>query len=470
MSLPKPQSRQYGWLCLILLLGILLHCAIVLPGFRSEDVCAFFSRPDSSGYLAPAQSLPVGRGYADGMAPTMERAPGYPLLLSFLFTLGGLNAYWLPVLFSGLIGVSSAIPVYWAARKRFGIRAGLLAAALYTFHLTAVANRPMFLSDTLFGLTVAWQLFFFWDFCDHRKMRDFYCAVVIAALGALIRPINSAWIWPALFIVMVLPSFPWRQKLLLMSTGALLFGAILFPWMARNASLGGGYCIDTNTGAMYHQNGAMLLAAVRGTSYEAEKQTILEELEKEFSDIRKYPDAASRTAYRLERFRELIRRYPLIWISQHFRPHILLPDLSTFCENMGLTSANRGTLDVLQRHGVLAAVNHYFDGRLWIPGLLIPLLLPIAFLTVGVIRKLWFWLKNLRYHYVELFLVLAFVEYYFFLPGPITVPRYQIPALAMLSVLGGSGLLMLYRTWSHWRQRSEKKRQTALNPDCKNAE
>ena len=86
MSLPKPQSRQYGWLCLILLLGILLHCAIVLPGLRSEDVCAFFSRPDSSGYRAPAQSLPVGRGYANGMVPTMERAPGYPLLLSFLFT------------------------------------------------------------------------------------------------------------------------------------------------------------------------------------------------------------------------------------------------------------------------------------------------------------------------------------------------------------------------------------------------
>ena len=43
-------------------------------------------------------------------------------------------------------------------------------------------------------------------------------------------------------------------------------------------------------------------------------------------------------------------------------------------------------------------------------------------------------LKKLPQHYYELFLFLAFAEYYFFLPGAITAPRYQIPALPALTV------------------------------------
>ena len=41
--------------------------------------------------------------------------------------------------------------------------------------------------------------------------------------------------------------------------------------------------------------------------------------------------------------------------------------------------------------------------------------------------------------------LLACAEYYFFLPGPITVPRYQIPALPVLCILGGAGCLRLFR-------------------------
>ena len=38
------------------------------------------------------------------------------------------------------------------------------------------------------------------------------------------------------------------------------YAAVLLPWMARNAAAGAPWCIDTNTGAMLHQNGAMIPA------------------------------------------------------------------------------------------------------------------------------------------------------------------------------------------------------------------
>ena len=201
---------------------------------------------------------------------------------------------------------------------------------------------------------------------------------------------------------------------------------------------------------MYHQNGAMILAAVNHSSFEAEKAEILAALDKEFADKTRYPDAASRTEYRLNKFKELIRQHPFIWLRQHFRVHVLLPDAPALCENMGMTSSGRGTLDVMQKQGVLAAINHYFNGRWTIPLLLLPLLLPAGLLIPGVVTEIIVLCRNIRRNYPLLLVLLACAEYYFFLPGPITVPRYQIPALPILCILGGSGIYRLYR---HFRNK-----------------
>ena len=417
----------------ILLMGSgLLTMALALPGLCSASPETFFSRPDTAGYLAPAQALAAGKWFGG----YLERAPGFPVLLAGIYR----HALLAETVFA-LIGVLSAVPVYLAAKRYGGRKAALWAAALFSFHPTVLANRPLWLSDTLFGFFAAWQMYFLLEFLAEKRMRDGFAAVTVAAFGALVRPINVAWIFPALFILAVLPGISVRKKCLAAIAGLLLFAAILFPWEYRNARLGAGYCIDTNTGAMYHQNGAMILAAVHQSSFEEEKARILKNLENEFADTARYPDVRSKTSYRLARFRELIFAHPGIWIRQHFRPHVLIPDAATLCENLGLTQSGRGTLDVMHRKGVPAAVMHYFDGRWYIPLLLFPFLIPVLLLTAGVFRELWELLKQYRTSYPWLLAVLACAEYYFFLPGPITVPRYQIPALPVLCVLAGAGLL-----------------------------
>jgi 4-amino-4-deoxy-L-arabinose transferase-like glycosyltransferase len=189
----------------------------------------------------------------------------------------------------------------------------------------------------------------------------------------------------------------------------------------------------------------MILAAVNHSSFEEEKTKILASLDKEFADKTRYPDAASRTEYRLNKFKELIRQHPFIWLRQHFRIHVLLPDAPALCENMGMTSSGRGTLDVMQKQGILAAVNHYFDGKWYIPLLLLPLLLPACLLIPGVLAELRALFRDVKTNYPLLLALLACAEYYFFLPGPITVPRYQIPALPILCILGGTGLFRIYQ-------------------------
>ena len=433
-----PRTDQ--WFLVGCLGAMALHLALILPGMTSGDPAGFFSRPDTAGYLAPAMALASGNGFGG----FLERAPGFPVLLAAVYRSPAFAA----IVF-GLVGVGTAIPIYLAGKKYAGPAAALAGALFFLFDPTAVANRPLWLSDTLFGLFAAWQTYFLLEFLAGKRTRDWFLTVGIAAVGTLIRPINLAWIAPALFILAALPRYSWKRKIQLGIAGFALFAAILFPWEARNARLGAGYCIDTNTGAMYHQNGAMILAAVNRSSFEAEKAAILRDLDREFADPARYPDAKSRTEYRLTRFRELIRRHPFVWIRQHFRPHVLLPDAAALCENLGLTGAGRGTLDVIQRRGVWAGVMHYFDGRWHIPLLLLPLLLPAGLLAVGVLAELLRLLRGWREHYPLLLAVLACAEYYFFLPGPITVPRYQIPALPILCILGGAGWMRIFRRFRH---------------------
>lgn len=368
-----------------------------------------------------------------GGIPTAVRAPGFPVFAALILRLFGSPA----VLAFSLVLVSTVTVylVYCIGRNWRDEKTGLLAAALMALNLTAIANAPMLLSDTLFGLFAAFQLNLLvlaWK----RKNLKFFCgAVACGAVGALIRPINSLWLFPALVVLVFLPGIAWRKKGMAALISIVLWGGILLPWMARNAAIGSGFCIDANTGSMYHQNGAMILAEVNGSEYEEEKQKILRDLEAEFADTARYSDIRSQSEYRQRQYRELVLRHWFVALRQQLQWRILLPDAPTFFENLGLTRSDRGTLNVLQRDGLWAAVQFYFDGRLWLPLLLLPFLGVTLFCYAGSGLTILFQLCRFREHTVELLLFLSCCEYYLFLPGAITAPRYQIPALPVLTVL-----------------------------------
>ncbi len=443
--------KRHGALMAMVAAALLCRLAVTLPALFDGAAAARFSRPDTPGYLGPALALAHDGAYltSPGGVPTAVRAPGFPVLAAAVdWLVGDANFPNALALTLALISAATVIPVFLAGSAWGGRRVGLLAAGLFTLYPTAIGNAPMFLSDSWFGFVVAWQVWLLLRFRSSHRAGWFLGAMAAAALGALIRPINSAWWFPALFLLAVSPGVPWRRKLATAAAALAIWGVILLPWMGRNAALGEGWCIDANTGAMYHQNGAMLLAAVNGTEYEQEKQQILADLDRRFADRAQFPDGKSRTDYRMARFRELVSAHPVRWLSQHFQWRILLPDAPTLLETLGLTRSDRGTMNVMQRDGVWAAVRFYFDGKLYLPLLLLPLLLvagaTLAAAAAVVVNQLFHWRRD----WFDLLLFLAVAEYYFFLPGPITAPRYQLPALPLLTVLAASGML----AGIHWYQ------------------
>lgn len=429
------QLIRHPWfpVLLIALTGVLLRLGFFLPGFAA-GAHERFLRPDSVFYMHAARELAAGRSY-----PGSVRAPGFSAVAAVL--LKGTGDPFAVSLFFSVAGGLAAVLVYCAGKTFADRETGLTAEAFYALNLTGIVNAPMLLSDTFFGIFTALQLWLFVLFLKNRRPVFFALTMLTAALGTLIRPINLVWFLPALTLLFCTPDVPRRRRFLSGAVSLLLFFAVITPWMARNARRGAGFCIDVNTGAMLHQNGAMLLAEVNGSDFEREKAVMLERLDRLFQDRQHFPDEKSKGEYRKKEYLRLIGRHPLIWLKQQFQWKILLPDAPTGFELLGLTKFDRGTMAVLARDGLFAAVDHYFDGKLYLPLLFLPFLAVVALMYAACAFQLCRDVLTVKKNWGELLLFLAFAEYYLFLPGAITAPRYQIPALPMISILAAEGLL-----------------------------
>ncbi len=417
-----------------------LRLAVALPALVNDDRRRF-ERPDTPGYLAPALALARGEAY-----PGAGRVPGFPVFASW-FLRGdspddpAFDPRPFVIVLCAVGGVAAAVVFLAGACRSYWT--GVVAGALYALNLTAVANSPMLLTDTLFGLFAAAQFLLFMLFWRKKLAWCFIPLVLVAALGTLIRPINILWIVPALALLWLDfdKALTVKRKVLLSLAGVALFGAVLLPWMFRNMKLGAGFTIDTNTGAVYHQNGAMLMAEVNRTDFESEKSRLLAASEAEFSDTARYPDEASREAWRLRRYREMVFAHPLVWLRQSASWKMLIPDAPTFWELCGLTSPGRGTMGVVAKYGFFAGVRHYFGGSWKMPLLTVLLLLPTVALYMFALWMVICDICRIREHWYALVVFLAFAEYYLLLPGAITAPRYQIPALPVLCVMAAAFLI-----------------------------
>ncbi|MBQ9088284.1 MAG: glycosyltransferase family 39 protein [Lentisphaeria bacterium] len=431
------RKKLYGIYGGLFLLALLLRMTMAIFANCESEVRTV--RPDTAGYLTPARSL-----VEDGSYNSTRRPPGLPVLAAAVFKCGG----GIRVLSFILAGVS-ALTVLAVARAGFlykGHAGGVIAGTLYALNPTVLGNAPLLLTDTLAGVFAALQYMFFLEFYRSKQWWGFFACAGVAALGTLIRPVNMLFILPLIFLLLCMRGISWKKKITAAVTGFLLFASIIFPWMLRNAMCGAGFCVDTNTGAMYHQNGAMLLGEVSGRGYEFEKQRIIWEQEELFRDTARFPDEKSREEYRISAYKKLVKEHFFIWLKQQMNYQILFPDIPSFLECLGVTSSDRGTMAVLKEQGVMAAVKHYF-GKNWFLVIVtvLPLILVAAVSYAGALGKLVLDIKDIKNKYMEIFVFGAFVYYYLFLPGAITAPRYQIPALPCLCVMAAQMLLAMLK-------------------------
>ncbi|MDD3886073.1 MAG: glycosyltransferase family 39 protein [Victivallaceae bacterium] len=428
------RTHRFGILALILLGALAVRLIPALSLWHSDNTAAL-SRPDTVGYLAAVELYASGSGLSDGGEATFIRAPGVAWAATPFRLYFGEGDWRIAFsVFLAVVGAATIIPVYFAGREWGNTRTGLLAATLTAFNMTAAANAPLLLSDTLFGGFAALQFMLFVLAWKRHQAGLAAAALGVAGLAALIRPINLAWLAPGLLLLVLMPQVAWKRKVAATLAALLLWAVVPGLWLYRNHCNGAGWCIDTNTGAMLHQNGAMLLSEVTGRGYEEEKQRLLAEEFLAFGDTERFPDAASRENWRKQYFRKLIGEHPVVYLRQQLQWKTILPDVATLSELMGFTRGGRGTMEVLHEAGVWAAARHYFADNL----LPLWMLLPWAFYSMlpalGGLAAFIYMGCRIRCYWYQLLMLLAFAEYYLWLPGAITAPRYLIPALPVLAV------------------------------------
>ncbi len=445
-SLHKPLERvgaHAGTVLWLVGLAFLLRLVVAIPALSDPQARLMF--PDSAGYIEPARALVADGAYntapGSGLAAT-SRPPGYSLFLAGLFTLWGEN-HLLNVLVFCLLSALMVVPIFCVGLHWGGKGTGILAALLLTVNITSIAAAPLYLSDTLFSLCVAFQFCFFVRAIWTGKRGDRWVAMFLAGLAVLIRPIGLLWLFPALVMIAMLGRAMFMQRLMRVVLATVIFALPVGCWMLRNQSAGGGLRVGTNIGnTLLFHNCAATESVRTGKPAPELRNRWQRQASEEFRKFpAKYPDVDSRSGYLTARAFEIIRRHPVSFLKGFVNPIILVPDVPAFLQLLGVTRGERGTHDILKRQGLLAAVQHYFGDKLWLLLPLAPLVL-VVLLTYGACLLLL--LNSIRVkEWRILLLVLGFAGYYLLLPGPIVALRYQLPALPILCVLAARALVLL---------------------------
>ena len=429
----------------VFLVALICRFCFAWSGISDPEAARFF-RPDSASYLAPAFSLAETGEYRgpDGSV-TAHRTPGFPAFLGVLTTFGvrptcEAETIWISV-FLLVLGALTVFPIYCACRYVSSRTCSALAALLFALNPTAIAHAPLLLSDTFFTLIVAFVLFFFVSFAFGVKKDPFYyfSAVFLAAIAALIRPINLFFFVPLIVAMLLIDPLSLRKKLFYSAVTCLIFFVILFPWIARNHAIGAGWRLDASSASTMVHNAAAVESVVTQNSGEELRHRYEETFKLEFaSDPFKYRIAGARMDHIESAMTDKILEHPFLYAYLTLRPWVFLPDVPTLLENQGITQTERGTFDVLNREGIFAAVRHYFDGNGGALAATIPLLLTVLVLYLAAAAG---WIATIRKkQWLMAFLLIGFGLYYTLLTGPVQMPRYQLPVLPVLAFFAAIAL------------------------------
>ena len=404
------RTALVGIFCLAYFLRLLL--AIPYGNMGAEN---HLMRPDSLSYCYDAAGFDWG-----------FRAP-LPCMVYWLFKQIAPNALGEYSIFSILLSSLTIFPIAYLGKLLSKRNAGgIIAAFLWCFNVTSIGHAPLILSDTLFTFFVAWQVFCVVRAYETKRLIDFAYALCFGTLAALSRGVNLPWILavaPILALFIVRPK--WKCAFALI-VNFILVMVLLFPFMKYNYDRYGVWSLEYNAyNASVHNCSAVIAHAEKRNSND-----VLAELQNRMSK----KSVRASIKYNKELFSSVIKKYPASFIITHLPQwQIMLPDVPTVSENTGFSTSGRGTLGILRKDGIIAAVRHYFaDGGAWLLIALSPLLIFTALGYLGCLIFLVHAVINFKKRWMYIILWGALSFYYIFLPGPVVMPRYHLPALIFI--------------------------------------
>ena len=413
---------------------------------------------DSDSYIKPAFAMLAGQGFSLGSEPPVTpyavRTPVYPLFIAAMYTVTGENL----LVPAGVQVVLSAIIValtYFLGRQLLSDEEAYLSGWLVAFSLTSMVYALYLMTETLFTL-----LFLAMNLAllrYYRSGKTYWLVITggLAGVSILCRPAALFYPFVVMLLLLLFDDRNWRKRAQAAVLSLLVTVAVVAPWVIRNYLLLGIPTVSTiSSYNLLYYNAVSLEAEVRGLG-ETDVRTQMYERVNEVLEpqgIENNPDEAGAVQLYQTWARDIILTHPFLYAYIHLKSDLnsLLPSITEFFELLGVTQGGKGTLSVLNQHGVIAATQHYFGDKVWVIGLVLPLLALLGLTYLGAVIGVGLLIK--RKDWFTLFLLLMPLLYFLLLPGAPSHPRFRVPVMPYLCLLAGIGLWQLW-----WLVRQKKK-------------
>lgn len=225
--------RARGPILAIVALALLVRVAVVVAD------SGYLPQQDAWDYDRHARSIAAGDGFPDSYyvvdrGPSALRAPGYPYFLGGLYAVSS-DSVAVGRLANAALGALAVLLLYLIAKRIWGRRIGLMAAALMAVFPPLVMLSRELLSEPLFIVLELGMVLCVLEFRRLRELRWAALGGLLFGLAALTRNPGPALAIPLIVGLWILrPRLSWRAAAV--PALALLCAVLaVAPWTVRNA-------------------------------------------------------------------------------------------------------------------------------------------------------------------------------------------------------------------------------------------
>ena len=443
------------WFWGILLLAVALRAWLLAAAFGDADRAL---TSDSRDYVFLSEVLAQTGQFAAGdfePRPEIFRTPGYPAFLLAPHALAakidrGMTNWQWAVAIQVLIDAHLVGLTYWLGRTLADHRTGLAAALFQAISPLAVASSCRILTDGTFAFLLTAAVLLAVRHFRTGGWPSLLAAAAVVGLACYVRPVGLAMAGVFAGVLLFRP-----KRLRRAGAFAGVVAAVVAPWVIRNATVADYVGFSSfATDSMDKFSAAEVVARTEGVPVETVRRRFRRQEgwdsydpdlvgQPGLTDAPAYRTPGGLARYRRDRAMRIIGEHPWTYAGIHLKGCLAfwLPGATDVLEIAGYTSGERGTLDVLHREGLAAAVRYYFGDNtaaMWLAGAMGLVLL--ARYAGAVLCGLW----KLRLRMPAAgWLMLLLTAAAFLLPGPAAHPRFRVPVAPILSVAAAVGWICL---------------------------
>jgi 4-amino-4-deoxy-L-arabinose transferase-like glycosyltransferase len=381
-----------------------------------------------------------------------------PILIAVLYAIFDRNVLIIAFV-QVLIDTLTAVLIYLFGLRLVSEQAARIGGLGYALSLGPAVHTVFILTETLFTLILLCAILTLSFYRDRNRRHWLLGGGILIGMAILIRPI--ALFFPLIALNFIWAAHPnkWRRIIANGFVFLVTVAVVAVPWVIRNYWTIGTLTVSTiSSHNLLFYNAVSLSADLQGISQAQARATLQEQVNEELMDRGWVGNEALSAQLYTKWSRKIILSAPVRYMYIHLKNDVnsFLPSITDFLELLGFTQGGKGTLSVLNQQGLLAAVNHYFEGKIWFLWTLLPFMVLLGLIYLGTVVGIVF--KILQRRWYSLALLFLPVAYLILLPGAPSNPRFRVPAMPYICLLAGTGLtFIMQHCWGRWQLFRPKK-------------